>query len=258
MKREIVSLGIASVAVLVSGCFGVPKFSPPVEPLSALNSRARCEEVMQRRKPASTMRALVEATLSRGNDEGQFRYAIVSRDSTSIRVDMLPPEGAVTLAILVVHDGVTTVVNTQERTFSAGNDEAALVERFFGVTGVSKDVVVALFSGVLPELFCDDVTAYDVAENSLLFLDRAKNLAWSINRSGVVRSVDVLNPTTSSVQVRAQLAAVSPEGLPTISLSVYEPYELRGSMATTRLTLNQPISEGLFEVSVPSDYQQVD
>lgn len=259
MNRKIVSpLLCLALTVVLSGCFGAPRFSPDSEPLSVLDSRARCEEVMQRRQPASSMRALVNAELTRGNESGQFRYAIVSRDSTSVRVDLLPPEGALTLAILVIHDGVTTLVNAQERTFAAGNDESQLVERFFGIRGVTKEVVLGLLSGVVPELFCDEVTVYNRGDNSYILVENAKHIAWNVNRTGIVRSVDILNSQNSSVQLRAKLAALSSDGLPTISLDLYEPYELTGSMVATTLTLNQPVQERLFDVPVPADYQQVD
>lgn len=258
MNRSILRpLHSLALVVALSGCFGVPRFAPDTEPLSVLDSRARCEEVMQRRQPASSMRALVNAELTRGDESGQFRYAIVSRDSTSVRVDLLPPEGAVTLAILVIHDGVTTLVNAQERTFSAGNDESELVERFFGISGVTKEIVLGLLSGVIPELFCDEVTVYDSGENSYILVENGKHIAWNVNRSGIVRSVDILNSQNTSVRMRAKLTALSSEGLPTISLDLYEPYKLSGSMVATTLTLNQPVQERLFDVPVPSDYKQV-
>lgn len=259
MKRLLVSPLLCFLLPLVlSGCFGVPRFSPTSEPLSVLDSRARCEEVMQRRQPASSMRALVNAELVRGDESGQFRYAIVSRDSTSIRVDLLPPEGAITLAILVVHDGVTTLVNAQEKTFAAGNDESELVERFFGISGVTKDVVLGLLSGVVPELFCDEVTVYDSGENSYVLLEGGKHIAWNVNRSGIVRSVDILDTQNSAVHLRAKLTALSSDGLPTISLDLYKPYELKGSMVATTLTLNQPVQDRLFDIPVPANYRQVD
>jgi hypothetical protein len=254
LRRILFSVMITAL----TGCFGVPHFEPSVEALSTLRSRARCEEVMQRRQSVASMKALVDVEFSRKDEGAQFRYAIVSRDESSLRVDMLPPEGAMTLAILVVHDGVSTFINSQEKSYTAGFDEKQLVQRFFGLEGVSKAIIIGLLSGVVPELFCQDVVAYDQSEDSVVLLDAPSHTAWHVTPKGLVRGVEILDAGDKTVRLRAKVQGVSSEGLPTITVALYEPYEVQGILTTTKLIFNQPIKPALFNVEVPSDYQQVD
>jgi hypothetical protein len=249
---------ISVIGITAGGCFGAPHFEPSVEPLATRNSRARCEEVMQRREPVASMKALVDAEFSRKDEGAQFRYALVSREESSLRVDMLPPEGAVTLAILVVHDGVSTLINSQEKTYTAGFDEKQLVQKFFGLEGVSKSIVIGLLSGVVPELFCQDVVAYDEDADSVVLLDAPSHTAWHVTPKGLVRGVEILDDRNRMVRLRAKVQEVSAEGLPTIAVALYAPYEVQGLLTATKLTFNQPIKPALFNVEVPSDYQQVD
>jgi hypothetical protein len=213
---------------------------------------------MQRRQPASSMKALVDAEFSRKDEGARFRYALVSRAESSLRVDMLPPEGAVTIAILVVHDGVSTLINSQEKTYTAGFDEQQMVQKFFGLNGVSKSIVIGLLSGVVPELFCQDVVAYEEDEDSVVLLDTASHTAWHVTPKGLVRKVEILDEHNRAVRLQAKVKEMSSEGLPSIAVALYAPYEVQGILRVAKLTLNQPIKPALFDVEVPSDYRQVE
>ena len=259
MPREMLLRAVVAVfAVAGTGCSATHLFEPPSAPLSRGESAALCEEMNAARPSVSSFRSLAESTVSARGESLSFRYAIAGRRPDSLRIDLLPNEGAFTLGMLIVHNGEVQAINVQEKTVERSPNPAAATERFLGVTGITPELVQALVTGVPPVLSCSDTKAYEEGRGDVTFLDNFARIAYTVS-SGTpqVKKFAILSPDDNAVVAEGSLYYTRADSPASMSLVVHEPYEATGVFLFKKITLNPEIADEIFQVQVPEDYSQV-
>ena len=251
------------LAVVVSsfylvGCFR-PTFQPGEMPLPPTTAQEMCGDVNKKRLATESLRVLVDATISSGSERASFRYVILSREPSSFRVDVLPINGALTLGLLVAHDGRAVWLNAQEKTYSEEKDEKKLVAEYLGLRGVSRETAVALMTGMVPKLSCPDVRVYQLAGGDKLFVDDSSHVAWRVKgASPEVVSVQILDDSGSAVEVEGEISPAVGGTSRMVTLDVFSPARARVDMSLTKVVYNPTLNDQLFEVRPPRDYSRVD
>ncbi len=255
LRRVLVSL----VAVAGTGCSAAHVFEPVSPPLSRADSTTLCEEMNAARPNVSSFRSLSESTVSARGESLSFRYAIAGRQPDSLRIDLLPNEGAFTLGMLVVHGGEVQAINVQEKTVERSPNAAAATERFLGLSGITPELVQALVTGIPPVLACNDTRAYEEGRGDVTFLDNSARVAYTVS-SGTpqVKKFAILSADDNSVVAEGSLYYTSSNSPASMSLMVHEPHEATGVFLFKKITLNPIIADEIFEVQVPEDYSQVE
>lgn len=249
---------LMTLVSLMAGCFR-PSFEPEGAAVSPGSSRQLCAELNSKRKPVESVRVLADATISSIAERASFRYVVVSKEPGSFRVDVLPVNGAFTLGLLVSHDGRALWLNSQEQTYSEDRDERRLVAEYLGLRGVSRETAVALMTGSLPMLSCADVTVYEVGGGDKMIVDQKAHVAWRVRGvSTEIVSARVLDPRGDVVEMEASVGAVEGNAPRTLALEIFSPARARVDLSLTKVVLNPPLSERLFEVKPPSNYTLVD
>jgi hypothetical protein len=245
------AVGLLALLLLVAGCTVTPAFSPPSPQLSESEASSICSSLVQRTIQPESLRALVNATIKHNDESISFRYAIASRGVDRLRIDVLPLEGAITLAIFVVNEGRATLLDTQSREAVVGNDAAALLEQLLGLEGISAREVLSLLTAKLPRLQCSGVRVHPISDEKIVLVEKEARIAWSVDRlTGVVSRLQILNDEGESILLDATLSEM-PKA---VALQLYSPARAEGSLSVERLTENPVIPDSIFEVTIPSSY----
>ncbi len=251
---------IAFLCVVLSlgGCFA-PRFSPVGDPRGVEEASRICTDIMTQRKEGASLRVLADATLRRGSEAVSFRYAIVHKAPDSFRVDILPPTGAFTLGLFVFHNGKAVWLDSHEKTFSEAEGDSDLFERFIGLPGISRPVVEGLLYGTVPSLECSKVRVYLQENGDVLLLDSASHVGWRVmQRTPRVREVFVLNKSEGRTAVKGRIEYSSGMRPERLELEVFDPVEARGELYLTKFVENPQLSDSLFEVAPPANYERIE
>jgi hypothetical protein len=244
------------IVIFVSGCFS-PRFKPPGDSITGAQASALCSQARSRNAPVTSLRALVDATVSRSDESASFRYVIIGSGSDRFRIDMLPVEGAFTLGILVVRDGETLLLDAQEKTYTRTPNESELLEMFLGLGGITRNVIVGLVTGILPPIDCSSVRVYLRGDGALSISEGASTIVWHLRPDTfVIDGLELLDRGGRRVQISAEREAASPEGLPAVHLKIFKPLEARVEMLVKKLSIDPQLSEALFTVAVPKSYTE--
>jgi outer membrane lipoprotein-sorting protein len=247
------------VAALLSGCAAARVFQPEAAELPFDEGALACENLNHQRPNITSFRSSAESTVTAGGESISFRYVIVSREPDSLRIDLLPTEGAFTLGLLVAQGGVTRVLNAQEKTFIESRDSSALIERFLGIRGFSPALVEAVVTGIPPELDCSRVAIFRENGGGLTVLSERDRVAFTIAEdTGRLTSFEVLAADSNDVIVTGSLYYSGGQGPSSMSLSIYEPHEAQGILLFKKVSLNPEISDEVFSVRVPDTYTRED
>jgi hypothetical protein len=222
-------------------------------------SFALCAALRGHAAPQKAFRALLATQLTANNEAYSFRYAVAGRGSREgsedLRVDLLPDEGAYTLGLLTVREGKALMIDSQEKRFADACDPDRLFEKFFGLKGITPDLVKALLVGQVPALTCEDIRTYRQEAGRLQFLDSRTHRVWQVEESsGALLGVEILNDTHSKVYARAQRERGAQGDV--ITIAIFNPLEASAEMQIRKFTINPALSEGLFNVVPPVGYTQ--
>ena len=242
-------------STLLTGCFTAPRFSPSGILQDAAESRRRCEWAQSQSPSAESFRALLDATLvdPRG-DTHSFRYAVVSRETGDLRVDLLPQEGAYTLGLLVVRGGEALCIDPNSKRFVQGCDPDQVFEKFFGLKGMTPDIVRALITARMPKISCDAVHTYENLVGSVQIVESSPPRAWTLDAvTGSVRQVAVLDERGASVLAHAEI--VQGAGY-SIVIKIFKPVQAHATLNVARFVRNPRIADTLFVVPIPADYER--
>ncbi len=257
-SHQVARLLAMSIVTLLTGCFA-PAFSPGgVEQPGQVGADA-CAKIVSARPEGVSLRVLADATLRRGSEAVSFRYAIVRKAPDSFRVDILPPTGAFTVGLFVFHEGRAIWLDSTEKRYIEVSGEGDLFERFIGLPGITRPVVEGLLLGVVPPLDCAQARVYRQEGGDVLLVDSESHIAWRvIEGTPKIREVSILNRSEQSVAVRGEIERAA-DGKPMrLLLSVFDPVEAQGELILTKVVENPSISERLFEITPPPNYERVD
>lgn len=254
----------ARVVVLVlviswlTGCVRAPRVELPGSRQDPEVSAQVCRVMTKDRSSSGALRAMVEATVQVGSHESvSFRYGIVHKEPSMMRIDVLPLEGAYTLGLFTLKDGTARFIDTQERTYAEESSADTLLEHFLGLRGLSPRVVLALLERQVPELACERVAVFVNQKNSVI-LDPVDHLAWTVDGvSPRLESVAILDSSNEVIEARASITS-SPSGYPTIGIMVYAPTSASAHLLIKKMTPNPEVPDRIFEVPIPSGYRRID
>jgi len=257
MRSRVIKL-FAGAAVLLglSGCVRAPLFVPGAA-LTLADSAKLCSSLNAGRQMVRSFRALADATVaSSDNESASFRYAIAGKSGDRLRIDVLPQEGAFTLAMITVRGEQALFLDTQARRAIEGCSVAQVLERLLGLEGMTPAAVEALVVGQAPPLECSRVTAYHPREERVLFVDSSESIAWEINEAtGTLASVSFLDSQRTKVTADAH-RSIAVDGQTIITVNVHKPAQAIANMSIVKFSKNSDINESLFEVAIPAGYER--
>lgn len=248
---------LLSLALLVvAGCFR-PSFEPQGTLLQKSEGISVCQKITSQGERIDSLRILADATITHGSEVVSFRYAVLSKEPSKFRVDVLPPQGAFTLGLIVAGENGAVWMNPQENTFVRARDEASLVGEYLGLPGVSRETAVALLTGVLPPSVCADARLFEMSDRDLLFVNDISHTAWRVEgQSPKIREVQILDSDGTSVDVRATYGEYASGRPSRITLDVFSPATARVSLDIVKSIINPNLNERLFAVEPPAGYSE--
>lgn len=243
------------VSLVFSGCVRAPVFAPG-EHINAASSQALCGSLNAAREGAVSFRALLDATVrGPGSDAASFRYAIVGKADDKLRIDVLPSEGAYTLALITVRGGDALFLNTQEKRALEGCSVEQALEKLLGFNGMTPAAVKGLVLGQTPALDCRSVTVYRSDNSRVIFLDPVAHIAWEVDAdSSELQRAHFLSENGQAVLAIAERGERS--GVRTVDFTIYKPVSATAQMQIRKLVPNPDIAESAFSVPVPPGYER--
>lgn len=246
--------------LVFSGCFR-PAFHPEGASVPLVRAAAVCEKLNSQRIGVTSLRALVDATVTRGNEQGSFRYALISDEPAKFRLDVLPPagSGAYTLGLLVSDGGNVIWLDPQEKRFVRGSNEQDLIARHLGLHGVSRQVAIALMTGMVPPIDCAGATIFDLKDGDTLVVDNGAKVAWYLEgKTPQIKAAKFLDEGGSSCAMEVSLSGDSGGEARRLGLQIFSPASARVDLVVTRLIINPRLKPELFAVTPPRDYTSAD
>lgn len=256
MKFKVILLQLIGIVLLSSGCFA-PRFNPPGELLASGEGATVCGDLVKRSRTVNSLSALVEATVSRSGEAASLRYVVLSRSPDRLRIDMLPIEGALTLGILTAREGRAVLLDAQERSYSIASHEQELLESFFGLKGITREVIIGLLSGVLPQTDCSSVQVYRSTEKSVALLDTRSHVVWDVDKESLkVLGCTILDSDESRIQISGERLDGQTNGRTAVMLQIYKPLEAQVKMLVGKMAINPALADERFDVAIPPSYRE--
>jgi hypothetical protein len=238
---------------LLTGCASAPPFNPGAR-LDPIREGELCRSASAARGSVASFRSLINAEVVGPDKEMiSFRYAIIGKGNDRLRVDVLPNEGAFTLALVTVNEGRALVIDTQSKKAIEGCSPGQVLERTLGLEGITPEVVKALVVGEIPALICERVTTHQIDSGKVLFVDKSARVAWEVSEeTGELLAARLLDSSGEKVVATADRRIVG--DLPEIVFQIYKPARASAELRVVRLTKNREIADDLFDVPVPAGY----
>jgi hypothetical protein len=248
-RFKIQTLVLIFTAVSLFGCVATPRFIPGAQ-VPRSEALKICESInLQRINTEIT--GLDDKPLS-------FRYAVVSSGNDALRIDILPDQGAYTLAIITVLGESALVVDPEKRTVIEGCSTDRALERFMGFKGISPQVVRGILTGRVPNLNCQNLESFysvnaEGKEQRVVFLEGNEGTAWEIDLElGTVVKVRLLDSGGRYVRgIAERRENANGKG---VTFNLFDPAKLKIEMAIKRLVLNPKLDESVFKVVIPEGW----
>jgi hypothetical protein len=246
---------VALVCFSLSGCVRAPKLIIG-EVLVPADSEELCGSLNTVMERSTTFRTLLDATVTPpSGDPVSFRYAIVGKDPEMLRVDVLPTEGAYTLALITVRGSEALFLDPQAKRVTHDCSAVEVLEKFLGLRGMTPAAVKAIVLGRVPHLECGRVTVSRPTPDRVLLVDRVEQIAWEIDvATGDLQRAHFLSRSGESVTAVASREIRGADSF--IVVSVHDPIKATAEMRVARLTKNQDVADATFFVAVPAGYEQ--
>ena len=263
MNKQRVGVFLATLvtALGLAGCATAPLLKVGEPWRDTAVAKSLCEALVSKSSQVRSFRALLEAKVSVAEDESYaFRYAIAGsaladRDVEAFRVDLLPMEGVFTLGLISVLGDQATMIDSQDKRYFVGCRPDRLFERFFGLKGITEEIVRALVVGKVAPIKCDSVELYSGSANETIILDSVNHRAWVVDRdSGELLGVNILDSSNKSIYATAERRILGGRGF--IQISIYKPVKANAEMKVVKFSANPKIDDGLFVVASPSGYER--
>lgn len=239
----------------LTGCASAPHFDPGAM-LEPLRGEEVCRSLNQARAPIASFRSLLDTTVVGPDGESvSFRYAAIGKGHDLMRIDVLPREGAYTLALITINKDEALVIDTQAKKVIEGCSPAEVLEKTLGVPGISPTTVRALIVGELPSLDCRSVKTYQANPETLLLVDREGSVAWEVASSSQ-ELVGARLLTESGEEIVAQVDRVRTGDQISLSFKIYKPLKASAELQMVKFSINRDLADELFTVSVPAGYSR--
>ena len=100
---------------------------------------------------------------------------------------------------------------------------------------------------------------YEVGNGDKLLVDQRAHVAWRVRgASPEIVSARVLDPKGEVVEMEASVGATEGSAPRVLALEIFSPARARVDLSLTKVVINPPLSERLFEVKPPTNYTLVD
>ncbi len=204
----------------------------------------------------TSFRTLLEATVNSSRGEQlSFRYAIVGKDPEMLRIDVLPGEGAYTLALITVRGGDAVFIDPQAKRVTYGCSVKQVLEKLLGLRGMTPAAIKAIVVGSAPPMECSRVVANRLAQQRFLFVDSNDQVAWELDaETGELYRIHFLSSSGESVTAVAARQTRGSDSF--VVVSVYDPIEATAEMRIARFTKNPEVADATFSVVAPSGYER--
>lgn len=249
---------------MLSGCAPQRRDAPwlPDEVAVAPAEQAVFQErVVAQSREVASFRGLFKTSARRGEGASSFRQAIVFEQPDSVRIEALPPQGAVTLHLLVSHEGRVTVVIPGERRAIRGRSSTALFRQYLDLPFREAELM-ALISGRVERATFEAQSEVRCGKDLCAVRRTDGRYVWRFERqSGRLISVSIRDPLKLSERVRVHYGGYHEFDGVTVpkQLTLELPQDrVVIAMDAVMVRVNQPIQSALFEVAVPSDYSVVE
>jgi len=224
--------------------------------LDPTNGEEVCRSLNQARAPIASFRALLDTTVVGPDGEAvSFRYAAIGKGQDRMRIDVLPREGAYTLALVTINRDQALIIDTQAKKVIEGCSPSQILEKTLGIPGISPTTVGALIVGELPSLDCKSVGTYQAKPETLLLVDREGRVAWEVARSSQELAGARLL-TDSGEEIVAQVDRVRIGEQISLSFKIYKPLKASAELQMVKFSINRDLADELFTVSAPAGYSR--
>jgi len=246
----------------ISGCSfqrPEPTWEPDDVLVDATESARLRTQIAARGDDVAAFRGLFQVDVRRGDDRAAFRQAVVFVRPDRLRIEALPPQGALTLHLLVSNRGSVVSLEPGEKKAFIGPASTAVFRRFLNLP-FREGEIMALVTGRVEASRLDAASAVRCGTAECTLVSSDERYRYRVDRrSGELRSVRIRDPLQGKARIEVRYpdyAAVGAVWLPrTISLLLpSDGVEI--AMTRQITTINQPIADRLFEVSIPADYTQ--
>jgi hypothetical protein len=204
-----------------------------------------------------TYRALFTTTLQRGRESASFRQAVVFERPDKLRIEALPPQGALSLDLLIARDGIVTALVPPEKQAQRGPSSTGLFRRYLDLP-FRESEIMALVSGGLEDGVLAQGAEVRCGDNDCIALRSDGRYRWRFKRdSGLLAEVsmrDALKLRERVIVRYGDYRAVNGRMLPGVITLQLPEDEVKVTMAATMLAAEQSINPRVFDVAIPSDY----
>lgn len=212
-----------------------------------------CKDISERSEQIKNFRLLERVRSERNGETTVFRYAIVGNDSGDLRIELLPPTGVFTLAILSLTREGAVLLDTQERTVQRAKDERVLLQKMFGRLSITRAQLVGLLTGGVD----GDCSEMQLTKNEGGGVTiRQESAAWILDRDLRLNSF-YWNDQFSSTEIASGKVSRLQEGVPAKWRVLVNQLSLQVEGELELAKFNQPISPSLFKLAIPSDYKEL-
>ena len=262
-RRVVMKLKITLliIAITLSGCWG--RVNPPpvfggIEFEGSIR-QAYLEELRGRTFLAQSFKALYRVKMISSQGSFSQRYVVLLKRPEQIKLDILPVNGAYTIASFSVKDGISTFVSPPERYALVTKDFASVIDSALGFYLHPKDLMGILLGSVestSSEEFMTQAKFYKDSDYSWLvysdleywmFDGKTKDLAF----------VHLRNPDNWNVKFEVEYNDYIDQGGARIPKNILIKIPDEETIIEAKLTsagVNLEIPDDKFRVNIPIDF----
>lgn len=258
--RWVLYLGLLLTSSGILGCRvspPPPRWQPDDLPVAAAEAARLRALVLAASDQIISFRGLFGLHIRRGDEHAAFRQAIVFVRPDRLRIEALPPTGAVSLHLLVANRGTVVSLDPTVKEAAVGPSSTAVFRRFLNLP-FREGEIMALVAGRVEPGTLDDSSDVRCGQAECTIARANGRHVWRVDRtSGEIRSVRLSDPLQGKARVEVLYTAYADVGGVRIPSALT--FRLPNDGVDLELTyrtgsVNTPIPDRLFELTIPSDY----
>ncbi|MFM1848721.1 MAG: hypothetical protein RL417_2195, partial [Pseudomonadota bacterium] len=209
------AFGVLLVLLLLMGCARRSQIGPwAVDDslVAPLESERLLSLLAERREALRTFRGLFKTTVRRGAETSAFRQAIVFERPGSLRIEALPPHGALALYILIARSGEITALIPPERRAARGASSTALFRRYLDLPFREAEIM-AIIAGELEADALRGGGEVRCGVGECTFQRKDRRYSWRFDKvTGALSGVTLRDPLKLRERVRVTYDDYRPVG----------------------------------------------